>query len=175
MEQTARMSVTASALDIATLQAALDDARAGGYASFEGRVRDRNEGREVCALHYEVHAPICISEGDRIIAEALARFDILDARCSHRTGDLELGEVAVWVGVTARHRDAAFAACRYIIDEVKHRLPIWKKEFYVDGDSGWVNCAGCAGHAHPGAPGDARDAGLPAGQDRRVRGAAHSR
>ena len=175
MAQTARMSVTASALDIATLQAALDDPRAGGYASFEGRVRDRNEGREVRALHYEAHAPICISEGDRIIAEALARFDILDARCSHRTGDLELGEVAVWVGVTARHRDAAFAACRYIIDEVKHRLPIWKKEFYVGGDSGWVNCAACAGHAHAPDPGDGQGADPTIGQDHRARGAAHTR
>jgi molybdopterin synthase catalytic subunit len=67
----------------------------------------------------------------------------------HREGTLELGECAVWVGVTAAHRDEAFAACRYIIDEVKVRLPIWKKEYYVNGDSGWVNCERCAAHAHP--------------------------
>jgi molybdopterin synthase catalytic subunit len=54
----------------------------------------------------------------------------------------------VWVGVSSRHRDEAFAACRYIIDEVKHRVPIWKKEHYVNGDSGWVNCERCAVHAH---------------------------
>jgi molybdopterin synthase catalytic subunit len=54
----------------------------------------------------------------------------------------------VWVGVSSRHRDEAFAACRYIIDEVKHRVPIWKKEHYLNGDSGWVNCERCAEHAH---------------------------
>ena len=66
------------------------------------------------------------------------------AACEHRLGDLAIGEVAVWVGVSAPHRDEAFRACRYIIDEVKHRLPIWKKEHYVNGDSGWVNCERCA-------------------------------
>ena len=61
--------------------------------------------------------------------------------CSSR---LAVGELAVWVGVSAAHRDEAFRACRYIIDEVKHRLPIWKKEHYLNGDSGWVNCERCA-------------------------------
>ncbi len=65
----------------------------------------------------------------------------------HALGSLALGEMAVWVGVSAHHRDAAFAACRYIIDEVKHRVPIWKKEHYTDGDSGWVNCEACASTA----------------------------
>ena len=58
-----------------------------------------------------------------------------------------MGDVAVWVGVSAAHRDEAFRACRYIIDEVKHRVPIWKKEHYVNGDSGWVNCERCAAPA----------------------------
>ncbi len=62
----------------------------------------------------------------------------------HRVGSLGLGDVAVWVGVSAAHRDEAFRACRFIIDEVKHRVPIWKKEHYVNGDSGWVNCERCA-------------------------------
>ena len=61
---------------------------------------------------------------------------------------LSLREIAVWVGVAAAHRDEAFKACRYIIDEVKHRVPIWKKEHYEHGDSGWVNCERCATHAH---------------------------
>ena len=60
------------------------------------------------------------------------------------TGTLELGDGAVWVGVVSKHRDEAFKACRYIIDELKHRLPIWKKEHYANGDSGWVNCERCA-------------------------------
>ena len=72
------------------------------------------------------------------------------AACVHRVGSLALGDVAVWVGVSAAHRDEAFRACRFIIDEVKHRVPIWKKEHYVNGDSGWVNCERCAaaGRAH---------------------------
>jgi adenylyltransferase/sulfurtransferase len=69
---------------------------------------------------------------------------VTHARCVHRVGDLSLGELAVWIGVSAPHRGEAFAACRYIIDEVKHRVPIWKKEHYRDGDSGWVNCERCA-------------------------------
>ncbi len=78
----------------------------------------------------------------------MAKYPILLADCVHREGLLELGECAVWVGVTSAHRDEAFAACHYIIDEVKIRLPIWKKEFYVSGDSGWVNCERCAAHSH---------------------------
>ncbi|HEV7431626.1 MAG TPA: molybdenum cofactor biosynthesis protein MoaE, partial [Steroidobacteraceae bacterium] len=85
--------------------------------------------------------------GERVIAEARQRFGIHNALCVHRLGALELGEVAVWVGAAATHRDEAFGACRYIIDEVKHRLPIWKKEHYESGDSGWVNCERCAAPA----------------------------
>jgi molybdopterin synthase catalytic subunit len=65
----------------------------------------------------------------------------------HRSGVLQIGDCAVWVGVSAAHRDAAFEAARFVIDAVKVRLPIWKKEFYADGDSGWVNCERCAAHA----------------------------
>ena len=67
---------------------------------------------------------------------------------AHRVGALAIGDLAVWVGVSAAHRGAAFDACRYIIDEVKHRVPIWKKEHYVNGDSGWVNCEACAAPVH---------------------------
>jgi molybdopterin synthase catalytic subunit len=73
---------------------------------------------------------------------------VIKAACVHRTGSLAIGDLAVWVGVSSQHRAEAFAACRYIIDEVKHRVPIWKKEHYVNGDSGWVNCERCAEHAH---------------------------
>ena len=73
---------------------------------------------------------------------------VASALCAHRVGALAIGDLAVWVGVSSAHRDAAFQASRFIIDEIKHRLPIWKKEYYVDGDSGWVNCEACAAHAH---------------------------
>ena len=98
-------------------------------------------------LEYEVYGPLAVSEGQRLIAEAKERFGITGARVVHREGSLELGDCAVWVGVTAPHRDEAFTACRFLIDEAKVRLPIWKKEHYLSGDSGWVNCERCAAHA----------------------------
>ncbi len=145
-------------LDTAAERQRVADPACGGYASFEGWVRDHNEGRQVRHLEYEAFELLAAKEGERIIAEAVERFGVEHAACVHRIGDLQLGELAVWVGVSARHRQEAFLACRYIIDEVKHRVPIWKKEHYLNGDSGWVNCERCAavvseqhpahGHAH---------------------------
>jgi len=135
-------------LEPARWREALADPSCGGYASFEGWVRDHNEGRRVRRLEYEAFEALAIKEGERIVAEAIGRFGVTRAACVHRVGDLALGELAVWVGVSAAHRAEAFAACRYIIDEVKHRVPIWKKEHYTDGDSGWVNCERCAAAAH---------------------------
>jgi len=137
-----RFELSPTPFDTATLRARLLDARVGAYASFEGWVRDHNEGRSVHGLRYEAYEALALREGAAILAEAMARFDILDAACVHRTGELAIGELAVWVGVTAAHRDAAFAACRHVIDEVKSRVPIWKHERYAEGDAGWL---------HPGA------------------------
>jgi molybdopterin synthase catalytic subunit len=141
-------------IDGAALRAALSDPACGGFAAFEGWVRDHNEGRRVRRLEYEAFEALAQREAERILAEALARFGVAHAACAHRVGELAIGELAVWVGASAAHRDEAFRACRYIIDEIKHRLPIWKKEHYLDGDSGWVNCERCAApaadssHAH---------------------------
>jgi len=155
-----RFRFSNAALDTAALRTELADPACGGYAAFEGWVRDHNEGQRVLRLEYEAFAPLALREGERIIAEATDRFGIRGALCVHRLGALALGEVAVWVGAAAAHRDEAFRACRYVIDEVKHRLPIWKKEHYAGGDSGWANCERCAaaggaddghhehGHAH---------------------------
>jgi molybdopterin synthase catalytic subunit/rhodanese-related sulfurtransferase len=137
-------SFSAAPFSPEAFRTALADPACGGYASFEGWVRDHNEGRRVLRLEYEAYEPLAIKEGERIVAEALERFGVRRIACVHRTGDLAVGELAVWVGVAAAHRDEAFAACRYVIDEVKHRVPIWKKEHYGDGDSGWVNCERCA-------------------------------
>ena len=106
----ARFRLSETPFDTATLRAELLDARVGGYASFEGWVRDHNDGRSVDGLRYEAYATLAETEGEAILAEALAKFDILDVHCVHRTGDLAIGELAVWVGVSAAHRDAAFAA-----------------------------------------------------------------
>jgi len=140
------IKVTTAAIEPAELQANLQNPGAGGFCSFEGWVRNVNDGRTVERLEYEAYEPLVIAEGQKVLAEAKAQFPYLEARCVHRTGLLEIGDLAVWVGVAAPHRDEAFKACRYIIDELKVRLPIWKKEHYVDGDSGWVNCERCAEH-----------------------------
>jgi len=134
-----RFSLAQNPIDTATLRAQLLDDRVGGYASFEGWVRNHNEGRDVLGLRYEAYEALAEAEGAKVLDEAFAKFDILDARCVHRVGDLAIGEMAVWVGVSAAHRDAAFAACRYIIDEVKARVPIWKHERYAEGDAGWLH------------------------------------
>jgi len=133
-------SVCDRALEPQALERLLADGGAGAQVTFEGRVRNCNGGREVCRLEYEAHAALAAVEGNRIIEAACRQYPILHAVAAHRTGVLEVGECAVWVGVSAAHRAAAFSACRFIIDELKSRLPIWKKEHYADGDSDWVGC-----------------------------------
>jgi molybdopterin synthase catalytic subunit len=142
---------TEHAIDSAAARAELLDPGAGGFVTFEGWVRDFNEGREVTGLEYEAFQALAVTEGARIVAEASARFPVRHALCIHRVGRLALTDMAVWVGVSGTHRGEAFDACRFIIDAVKHRVPIWKKEHYRNGDSGWVNCEACAAapaHAH---------------------------
>lgn len=142
------MRISSDRVEPDKLREELTDRGAGAYVSFEGWIRNQNEGQEVLRLEYEVYEPVAITEGEKVIEDAKSKFPILHAQCVHRSGLLEIGECAVWVGVTSAHRDEAFAACRYIIDQVKIRLPIWKKEHYVDGHSGWVNCERCAEHGH---------------------------
>ena len=130
--------VTREPIDTSALRETLFDRTAGGYSAFEGWVRNHNEGREVERLEYEAYEPLAVREGEKIIAEANDLYPFVKASFVHRVGLLEIGECAVWVAVAARHRDEAYKACRDIIDELKLRLNVWKKEHYVDGDSGWV-------------------------------------
>ena len=134
------------ALDPAALARDLAEPACGALVTFEGWVRNHNDGQDVHALEYEGYETLATREGERILGEAAQRFAVSRASCVHRLGPLRIGDLAVWVGVSAAHRDAAFAACRYIIDEVKQRVPIWKKEHYANGDSGWVNCEIGAGN-----------------------------
>ena len=126
-------------IDAAALRAALAGDRAGAVVCFEGVVRDHNEGRAVRRLAYQAYAPLAEAEGARIVAAARARHAIERIVCVHRVGELAIGEVAVFVGASAAHRDAAFAACREVIDVVKRSVPIWKKEHYADGESAWLH------------------------------------
>ena len=126
-------------IDSAALARALADASAGACVTFEGWVRNENAGRPVQGLDYQAYVRLAEAEGERIVGEAKQRFTLVDASCVHRIGALAIGDLAVWVGASAAHRDAAFAACRYIIDEVKQRVPIWKNEHYASGESGWLH------------------------------------
>lgn len=128
-------------LDPVALKTGMPNLSAGAFVSFEGWVRNHNEAQPVASLEYEAYSELAEREGARILAEVSARVSILGALCVHRVGHLRLGELAVWVGVTAAHRGEAFEACRLIIDEVKARVPIWKKEHYLGGTTAWINCA----------------------------------
>ena len=127
-------------IDVPAFRQSLEDVSSGACLVFEGWVRNHNDGRGVLRLTYEVFEPLALKEGELILEEAKSKFDISRARAIHRAGELALSEPAVVVGVASSHRDAAFLACRYIIDEIKARLPIWKKEYYADGNTEWVNC-----------------------------------
>ena len=126
-------------IDAARLAAALDNVKAGALVTFEGRVRDHSQGRNVRRLDYEGAADVAAGEFARIVADARAQYDFVDAACVPRVGQLAPGDVAVWIGVTAVHRGVAVAVCQFLIDELKKRLPVWKKEFYDDGESVWIN------------------------------------
>lgn len=116
----------------------LDHEHAGGFVQFEGKVRNHAGGREVLLLEYEAYPEMALAEGERLVSEAVERFGLTAAHVIHRVGRLEIGEVAVSIQVAAPHRREAFAGCEWIIDQLKVRVPIWKRETYADGDSGWV-------------------------------------
>jgi len=126
-------------IDAPALSRALASVSAGACVTFEGWVRNTNAGRAVHRLDYQAYSTLATKEGEKILAESMMRFQVLGVRCVHRIGSLAIGDLAVWVGVSAAHRDASFAACRFIIDEVKLRVPIWKNEHYADGESGWLH------------------------------------
>ena len=137
-------TITSNEISIASLREATLTAHAGGFASFEGWVRNHHEGKSVDSLEYSAYQILAEKEGNKIIEEAKEKFSIDVAVCQHRVGHLAIGDIAVYVAVSAAHRDAAFKACRYIIDETKERVPIWKKEHYSDGSTAWPHCSGCS-------------------------------
>lgn len=115
------------------------DEHFGAFASFVGLVRRVNVGRRVTGITYESFRPLCRTVFLDICREAEQVFgQELRIYVSHRVGETRVGDASVVVGVGAIHRDEACEACRYVIEELKHRAPIWKLEHYEDGDSGWV-------------------------------------
>jgi molybdopterin synthase catalytic subunit len=113
------------------------DENGGGEALFIGRVRRNNQGKVIRRLCYECHIPMAESEIQKIVNEMNAKWPLRKIHIEHRTGNLDVGEIAVIVAVSAEHRREAIEACRFGIDELKHRVPIWKKEISEDGEE-WI-------------------------------------
>ena len=125
-------------LDLRVLEAQVRRADRGAVVSFVGQVRDHHAGRPVTSLCYSAYEPMAEKCCAEILAAAEARWPVSVAM-SHRLGELAIGDSAVVIVVAAGHRDEAFAACRWVIEEVKARLPIWKRERYADGSEAWVD------------------------------------
>jgi molybdopterin synthase catalytic subunit len=138
-----RVSLTTELIDLPALAGLVRSAACGAVVTFAGTVRERcAEGRLVRALSYEIYPAMALAEMRRIAAEITAKFAPVEIAMTHRGGELAVGETSVAIAVAAPHRAAAFAACEYAIDELKARVPVWKKEHYADGSSAWrENCA----------------------------------
>lgn len=125
----------------------------GAVLTFEGRVRDHNEGRRVTGLSYEAYAEMAERELLGICDEAAARFDVGAVVAAHRVGPLDLGEASVRIAVAAAHRAECYAASRFVIEELKVRVPIWKHEAYADGSTRWVGAEAVDARSGPFRPG----------------------
>lgn len=138
MDSRIQFSLTDQPIDIAALSANLSDPAAGAVVTFDGRVRDHNDGHRVSGLEYQAYPALALATGERILNGEAERHGILRAVAVHRTGPIAIGESAVWVGVASEHRSAAFAAAQAIMERLKYELPVWKRETYVDGSIEWV-------------------------------------
>jgi molybdopterin synthase catalytic subunit len=131
------ISVQREDVDIDAVLEAVKSAKSGCVVSFLGTVRDVSEGRSVQRMSIEVYEEMAVKQLSMIRGEALERFGVHEVAVVHRYGDLEVGDNIVFIGVSAGHREEAFRACRYVIDELKERVPLWKKEYTGDGEV-WV-------------------------------------
>jgi molybdopterin synthase catalytic subunit len=110
----------------------------GAVSLFLGNSRDHNEGRRVTKLEYEAYEPMALAALDRLERDAQQQFKIATCRIVHRLGEVPLAEASVAVVVAAAHRQPAFEACQWAMNELKRSVPIWKKEFYAEGEAEWV-------------------------------------
>lgn len=135
----ALVGVGTAPLSVAEHEAAVDDPRAGGRVVFSGVVRDHDHGRVVAELEYQGHP-----SAGAVLTEIAERFaaepDVIAVAVSHRVGPLAVGDVALVAAVATAHRREAFEICARLVEEVKHTLPIWKRQVFADGTDEWVNC-----------------------------------
>jgi molybdopterin synthase catalytic subunit len=127
-------------LSVDELRAAVSDPGAGGIAIFAGAVRKSDHGRDVTRLSYSAH-PSAAGELRRVAEKVAAEYEVIALAAVHRTGDLEIGDLAVVAAASCAHRAEAFEACHVLIDRLKHEVPIWKRQWFRDGSSEWVGGA----------------------------------
>ncbi|MCL8537770.1 molybdenum cofactor biosynthesis protein MoaE [Chryseobacterium gallinarum] len=135
------IKITEDILNITDCLAAARDLESGGVATFIGTVRNITGNKPVTRLEYECYRPMAVKEIRKIIQQAISLFSVRNIVVHHRIGILFPGDAAVIIVVNAGHRDAVFDACHYVIDMIKEKVPIWKKEIFEDGEE-WVS-------AHP--------------------------
>lgn len=136
-----RTAIVDRPINVAALLHEVANVRHGANVLFVGTVRDTNDGAPVSGLDYSSYTEMAEQELATIVLEASERWDTSDIVVEHRIGSLELGEASVAIAVAHPHRAEAYAASRYVIEELKKRLPVWKREHYVDGRSEWVTSA----------------------------------
>ena len=132
------ISITSEPINFCRILQDLMDASSGGTALFIGTVRDHNDSKAVLEMHYEIYKEMAEKNLAKIEYEAKTKWKINNFVAIHRTGLLKVGEVSVAVAASAEHRDQAFEACRYGIDQIKTKAPIWKKEIYKNGEQ-WID------------------------------------
>ncbi len=135
------IEITGQPIDVQKIITAASNQEAGAVNTFIGTVRNNTSGKKVLRLEYEAYEPMAISEIQKLIDQASENWKLTGFAVSHRVGTLTPGDIAVVVAVATPHRKDAFAACQFIIDTLKQTVPIWKREFFEDGDE-WVS-------AHP--------------------------
>jgi len=143
-----RTAIVRGAIDVAALLAEVESTANGATILFLGYVREMNDGRAVTGIEYSAYGEMAERELAAIASECAEHFGIAHFVAEHRLGALELGDVSIAIVAAHPHRAEAYEASRYVIEEVKRRLPIWKREGYADGASEWVNAGGVA-HEQP--------------------------
>ncbi len=139
MPETNFILLTRSPLDVQALERLVADSTAGAVVTFIGLTRDNHLGRKVLGLEYEAHEALAKKMLERLRGVAMQRFGLARAALHHRLGRVAIGEASVVIAVSAAHRREAFNGCRFLIDELKTTVPIWKKEYYADGSAPeWV-------------------------------------
>ena len=134
-----RTAIVTGRIDAAALLGEVAAVEHGATSLFLGTVRDVNESRAVTGIEYAAYEPMAAAELDRIAGEAAARFGTDALVVEHRIGDLGLGDISVAIAVSHAHRTPALDATRFVIEELKKRVPIWKREHYVDGTMVWID------------------------------------